>query len=273
MRTFHTLLLSSGVLFAAIFAGPARAETVDCAPINALPYTISTSGIYCLTGDLNTAMTSGSAITIDANNVTLDLNSWRLGGLAAGAGTTALGISADQRKNITIKNGTIRGFYRAIMLTGTGQGHVVEGLRIEQNRLNGINITGAGTIIRFNQVVDTGGSTVAGTPYGIVTFGDGARVLDNDVVGATASGSNYAYGIAILSGSGAIVANNRIDNISSVLGSYGIRVDVINALIRANSITNTSYGVVFNGSGKYMNNLTANVTTPFAGGTAVGTNN
>jgi len=37
-------------------------------------------------------MTSGNAITIATNNVVLDLNSFKLGGLSAGLGTNANGI-------------------------------------------------------------------------------------------------------------------------------------------------------------------------------------
>src|SRR5712691_1804649 len=87
-------------------AAPARAETVACTPITALPAVITGQGIYCFTGHLSTAMTSGNAIDIQTNNVVLDLNGFKLGGLAAGLGTFAVGIHAIDRQNITIKNGT-----------------------------------------------------------------------------------------------------------------------------------------------------------------------
>ena len=109
----------------------AWAETIDCTAITTLPTTITVQGIYCLTGDLATSMTSGLAIDIQTNNVTIDLNGWKLGGLAAGAGTGTVGIFAWARKNITIRNGTIRGFYRGILLNDgspytASQGHLIE---------------------------------------------------------------------------------------------------------------------------------------------------
>ena len=141
-----------------------HAETVNCTPITALPAVITVQGIYCFKGDLTTAMTSGNAIDIQTNNVVLDLNGFKLGGLAAGLGTSAVGIHADNRQNITIKNGTVRGFFQGILLGGGGpsQGHVVEDIRADQNTLEGIQVQGAGNIVRNNQVVATGGSTFFG---------------------------------------------------------------------------------------------------------------
>src|SRR5262245_63986860 len=72
-------------------AVPARAETTNCPPITSVPYLITVPGVYCLTGNISTAMGVGAAIEIATNNVTLDLNGFKLGGLAAGTGTTAAG--------------------------------------------------------------------------------------------------------------------------------------------------------------------------------------
>jgi len=88
-------------------------------------------------------MTTGNAITINVNNVVIDLNSRKLGRGSAGAGTLATGIYAYQRKNITIKNGTVRGFYRGIRCMNespftTSQGHVVEDVRADMNTYIGI---------------------------------------------------------------------------------------------------------------------------------------
>ena len=45
-------------------------------------------------------------------------------------------------------------------------------------------------------------------------------------------------------------------------------------LVVGNRITSTDEGINFiSSTGKYMDNLTGNVATPFTGGTAVGTNN
>ena len=53
--------------------------------IDSLPATVSTQGTWCLRANLSTAMASGDAIAVAANNVTLDCNDFKIGGLAAGA--------------------------------------------------------------------------------------------------------------------------------------------------------------------------------------------
>ena len=209
---------------------PVRAETVNCTAITTLPAVITTQGIYCFTGHLSTSITSGAAIDIQTNNVIVDLNGFKLGGLAGGFGTTAIGVQAANRQNVTVKNGTIRGYFKGISLTDSGasQGHVVEDVRADQNTFVGIEVNGSGNIVRTNQVVTTGGSTTFGanaSAQGILMAGSGPRALNNDVINTFKAG------------------------------------------------TGVSTGILFNGAtGKYRDNLTFGVTTPFTGGTPVGTN-
>jgi len=137
IRTRHHFVTGL-VLYSVLAWPPVQAETIDCTAITSLPYTITTQGIYCFAGNLSTSMAMGNAINIQANNVTLDLNGYKLGGLAAGDGTQAYGIYAYQRKNITIKNGIVRGFYIGISLEDTSllttsSGHVVAGILADQN--------------------------------------------------------------------------------------------------------------------------------------------
>ena len=251
----HTAKLAASllVLVALVFsATPAQAETVNCTPITALPAVITVQGIYCFTGHLNTAITSGFAIDIQTNNVVLDLNGFKLGGLAAGSGTNAIGIYALNRQNITIKNGTVRGFFYGILLetVGASQGHVVEDIRADQNTFNGIQVQGSGNIVRNNQVVATGGSTVFGPnadAFGIVVTGAGPRALNNDVITTVKQGTGKAWGIKINSGlQGGFVVNNRI--------------------------TGADNGIDIDGPGTYRDNLIREVTTPFTGGTDAGNN-
>ncbi len=252
----HTAKLAASLLVLLAFvlgAAPARAETVNCTAITALPAVITVQGVYCFTGDLATAITSGIAIDIQTNNVVLDLNGFKLGGLAAGPGTTANGIHALNRQNITIKNGTIRGFLEGIVIidTGASQGHVVEDIRADQNTHTGFDVHGSGNIVRNNQVVATGGSTAFGvnaSATGIRVFGAGPRVLNNDVITTVKQGTGIARGIFLDSVTGGLLVNNRI--------------------------TVADKGIDFAGSdGKYRDNVTFDVTTPFSGGTNIGNNN
>jgi len=277
-----TRLIKYLKLILLLLAAPAAwAETVNCTAITWLPTVITNQGVYCLTGHLSTAITSGNAIDIRTNNVTIDLNGWKLGGQAAGAGTQANGIYAFQRKNITIRNGTIRGFFRGIYLQDsspftTSQGQLIEDIRADNNTYIGMTIKGRGNIVRRNQVVDTGGSTVASYVYGILLYGPGGRVLNNDISGTAATGSGWGAGLSLYEAQGAVVEGNRIDDVSSSTGpTRGIFINNSNdVLVRGNSITSAINGITYAGStGKYMDNLTSNVTAPFNGGLSVGTNN
>src|SRR5262245_36639293 len=114
-------------------AGPVAAETTACTPITTLPFTITVQGIYCLTTDLAIGG-GGGGITIATNNVVLDLNGHKIGGLASGPATFATGIFASAKQNITIRNGTVRGFAFGILLGdsppyATSQGHMVTNVR------------------------------------------------------------------------------------------------------------------------------------------------
>src|SRR5438105_8951942 len=99
MRTASYLISVVSVLALTFGAVPAESETTVCTAITAVPTIITAQGIYCFNQDFNTPITSGAAIDIQANNVILDLNGHLLGNLAAGAGTTAVGISSSDRKN------------------------------------------------------------------------------------------------------------------------------------------------------------------------------
>ena len=259
-----------------------RAETINCTAITSLPYTITSQGVYCFTSNLSTGMTSGNAIEIQANNVTLDLNGYKLGGLGAGDGTDANGIFALQRKNITIKNGIVRGFHRGIYLRDfspytTSSGHVVKNILADQNTTWGIEVAGLGNTVADNTVVDTGGSTFTAAAWGIRVAGSGAKVTDNAVSSTTSTTSN-AFGIYLADADRSLVQNNTVtDSIGAPGNSFAIfMTSTTGVFLRNNNLANADWGLWFSigSSGKYFNNLTFDVATPFpGGGTPVGNNN
>ena len=274
-------ILFTGLLLSTILLPPARAETLDCTAITTLPYTITAQGIYCLTGNLSTGITSGNAIDIQTNNVTIDLNGYKLGGLAAGDSTVTVGIYANNHKNLTIKNGIVRGFYQGIHLYGTSpytnsSGHVVQNVLADQNTYIGINVIGLGNTVVNNTVVDTGNSTVISTATGIRISGPGAKLQNNDISQTIGQGSSAVYGMYLTEADYTLVQNNTVtDTIDEAGLSYAIHiVGSAGVFLRGNSVANADYGLYFTGStGKYFNNLTFDVTTPFEGGTAIGSNN
>ena len=264
-----------------LFSTSLQAETTECTVITSLPYVISTQGVYCLKGHLSTSMTTGVAIQINTNNVVIDLNGYKLGGQGAGTGTNAYGIFAYQRQNITLRNGTVRGFSYGIYLGDggsytTSQANIVEDIRADMNTLVGIDVQGRGNIIRNNQVVDTGGRSPADHAFGIAIYGPGNRAINNDVYETVAGGSMNAFGIILGLASGNVVENNRVGNSNLPLpgNSYGIYLNSSNnVLISNNRMTTMVNGVYYSSStGKYRDNLTTDCTYSFTGGTNAGGN-
>jgi hypothetical protein len=180
--------------------------------ITSLPATISTQGTWCLKQDLATAITSGMAININTNNVTIDCNNFKIGGLAAGAGTQAEGIYAAAVQNVTVRNCNIRGFAYGIYLGHYG-GFVVEDNRLDGNTEYGIVAIGDGSVVRRNRVLDTGGSSVvtSASAYGIHTVYS-VDVLDNTVSGvaATVGNNGSADGISVQINDGGSISGNRV---------------------------------------------------------------
>jgi hypothetical protein len=237
-----------------LLSAPAKAETVNCKTISALPAVISTQGVYCLKYDLATSIASGSAISIETNNVTIDCNGHRLGGLAAGPSTTARGISSVDRSNIIVRGCSVRGFSTGINLNFTAsppRGFLVEDNRLDGNTTRGIAVFGAGSQVRRNRVIDTGGSSSGSTMAIGIYAGYGVDLMDNTVDGVTgtlAPGS-FAGGIWMTTASGAVIADNRVRNVVGDGSARGIWImEEDSAIIRDNFIghvSRTSVGPVF----------------------------
>ncbi len=269
-------------LVAAFWMSTAGAETTVCTEITTAPYTISTQGVYCLNGNLETNMASGNAITINVNNVVIDLNGHKIGNLAAGPTTTARGIYANQRQNITIRNGTIRGFQYGIRLNDvspytTSQGHIIEDIRADLNTLVGIQVQGRGNIIRNNIVVSTGRTDLTdSSAFGIYIAGPGNHIINNDVNETKEHGTGTAYAIAGEVCDGLVTDNNRVGNAALGTGtSYGIYLGAADdVLLTNNKIARLEYGIYFDAStGAYMDSLIYGATTAFTGGSAAGSTN
>lgn len=147
--------------------------------IRELPFVAATSGTYQLASDLSFSKGSGAAITIRADDVTLDLDGKTLRG-ETDAATTAIGVLAIDRHRITISNGRIQGFYFGIDIRATDRNtkastrHVLTRLVAERNWYFGMRVVGSNCLIADSQILDTGGSTKPRhtIPHGVRLVGE-----------------------------------------------------------------------------------------------------
>ena len=238
MSLFRLLIVLS--LLLATSQAAQAGETFDTCTgfIPSLPAVITSQGTWCLDTNRSTAVTSGNAITVAANNVTIDCNGFKIGGLAAGDGSEARGIAANDRMNVSVRNCTIRGFQTGIEILGGG-GHVVRDNRLDNNLYRGIYVGATRSLISGNDVYDTGG--VVGEAWGILSSGD---VVDNTVEGVYCpAGTCWAWGIAIGSdSSGRLVRGNRIRRLASdgAGAAKGIQVWGDNARVEGNLVAGLS---------------------------------
>jgi len=248
MSPLSTRLGTAGLLAAGLFAGlptPAHAEIYAACTgfIDSLPSVITEQGNWCLRKDLSTAITTGRAIHIDANNVTLDCNGFKVGGLAAGPGSTAEGIYAANQFNATVRNCTVRGFENGIYLHGGG--HLVEDNRIESNLYTGVQMYGDGNLVRRNRILDTGGATGGTASNGFYGHAD---LIDNTIAGIfTAAPDGNAIGM-YLSGDNLEISGNRIRGLVSDEPT-GIIVAGAGVTLRGNNLSTVALVPVGTGIG------------------------
>lgn len=236
--------LAGAAISLLLAASSASAEVVDCTPIETVPIVITVQGIYCLKHDLVTSITNGTAILVNTNNVTIEMNGFKLGGLGGGTGTTAYGIASYSRQNVTVRNGTVRGFYINVYLLG-GLGHIVEDLRLDGARGHGLFLGGSNLVARNNFITNTG---------------DGA--------------GSSAAGIYLDSGYHISITGNIIDSVSETSLSNGIRAEYAEqSVIERNEI----HGIIGGGTrnGIYVgsglrNVLRDNIVTTSTGSTGIG---
>jgi len=206
----------------------AAENTISCTyVIVSLPATLDVDGgTWCLTQDLATNIATGAAITVAADNVTLDCNDFEVDGTGGGAGSSAEGIRALARRNLIVRNCTFRNFFYGAYVddfdaAGSG-GHLVEDNTFTNNYYEGVHLGGDNSVLRRNQVLFTQSSNNAA--FGIETR-KAVDVVDNTVYHVEAVNA-AAIGILTNYNTGGSVRGNRIGFVGLDSGSgpiLGIR--------------------------------------------------
>jgi hypothetical protein len=239
-------------------------------PISSVPFTITNSGSYYLTGVLSGTGTN-HGITVAANSVTIDLNGF---GLRNGGPFIAILVSG-ARTNIVVRNGSISGWGEAIDGNLNAHNMLVEHVIASGNSSYGI-LAGYTSIVRdcicqsntfagisvnsglvCNCAVTDNGGTGITASSGVVrdcqvqsSGSIGISVQSCTVSGCFVQGSGES-GIYVDSTGSQIVGNDCVgNNTGNVANHAGIFVNNSNNRIEANHVINSGVGgiVVANGT-------------------------
>ena len=223
-------------------------------PVSSAPFTITNSGSYYLTTNLT--VSSGNAITIATNGVTLDLNGFTIASTTASA--TGYGILLNSGSDLTIFNGHIRGGVTnngSGVYSGSGFRYGIEyaGAAPVNTRLTRISVAGCladgidlgngdSTVVESCTVQTVGGSgIVASTIKGSVALDCGGSAIYGYEVsdsrgestgdyGLNANSAQNCYGIGTGNGYVGLNATTAQNCFGENSSSYGYGIDAYTAL-------------------------------------------
>jgi hypothetical protein len=199
-------------LFLALAIGVTAPAAWGQSSISACPYTITTSGSYVVTRNLNSV---GTCIAIQADNVAIDLQGHKITGNGTGFGITDGRVN----ENIVIANGTIEKFSGGIEVN-LSYPVTITGVTAQQNARRGVELFGA-TVVRSK--IDNNGA------FGIRINGDVlSLIVDSEVNG---NGTSIAFpdehnGIETLSGPTVVINSEANSNAAT-----GIALSVIGGIL------------------------------------------
>jgi len=228
------------------------------------PIQISASGSYVLTSDLVQAVANIGGISIQSDDVTLDLNGFTISGPGTVAGV-GVSIAGDR---VVVSNGSVLNFGGGINFSGAGDGDASRvhdvvittesawAVRLGENsEIRNCTVTaGATAVTAFRGAHIVGNRIVVDTPnanaHGIEALGD-SIVRDNIIVDATGHGiygsSNSIFDSNTVRGSGqsgiyaiggrSIFSGNNVSNSQN----YGFEfAGAVHHLIRGNAASNNN---------------------------------
>lgn len=256
--------------------------------ITQLPYVITTPGNYKLGNHLTYTPSNGSAIEIQADDVTLDLKGFTLRG-SAGSSTQAMGIHASNRSNITIRNGTISGFLYGVRADSNtqqvAQNYLLEDLRVTDNWYFGLWVASANALLRNNAILRTGGtsfSTSFTRPTPVRISGSNARLENSVISGLVRSPFTEEFmGVHVTAAPDSTVTKNIFANTSDIEDTWGSWVNggvwgqagETNVTFSKNIFSRWQFAAAYSfAQGTHTQNTLLNVPDYFTNGTEGGGN-
>lgn len=208
----------------------------DCTALTGFPATISAAGKYCLADDVTVDSPGIKAITINANDVTLDCDGHTLKNLATSNNGTSVGVYLFAQNNVVIRNcRIIGGFAHGIHAnqdnTSFNQNYYID---IKDNYVagpyhHGIWVYGSAVEVTGNRVYDIGGQLNRdgiGIRVGASSVGFRLHTVMDNFVAGTNSPYRNAFGIYSDNSQGGIFVRNGVVGSSGhdSFGSYGFRI-------------------------------------------------
>ncbi len=213
--------------------------------ITSLPFPITKSGFYYLTGNL-TYSGSSTGIIVSSDDVTIDLMGFCLSG--PGSSTLANGISILGYKNVEVRNGSLNGWSSCLWAQSGSSRNRALNLRVE-NCTNGIALTGSGNMVKgcSAEAGSTGigtagvatGNTVTNCAWGI--YGSGT-ISGNWVINCSLDGI-YCNGASSIIGNTVVTSSN---------GQHGITIGTVDPCLVTQN-TAGPYGTPFTAGSHTVN--------------------
>lgn len=223
-------------------------------PIHAddLPLTITESNSYYLTGDIGTSVTP---ITVEADDVTIDLMGYKISLGMHLIGPDYYGIYINDANNVKIRNGTIRNFDPQGIYATYGSGGIsVIDVRAISNSGRGIWLYGQNNLVENCLAADNGdkgieagsGSTVTGNTA-TNNANEGIKTGGHCIVTGNTATDNGDSGIETAAAC-VVTGNNAGGNHIGISADYGTTITENNT--RGNLTTGiwTSYGSTVTGN-------------------------
>jgi hypothetical protein len=170
--------------------------------ITSLPKTIDQPGFYYLAGNLTYSGTNSNAITVNADNVTIDLMGFSLSGPGGSAISSGIKING---QNVEVRNGAVIGFYYGILSTSSNNNRV-SNIRASGNYWIGIELD-----LSDSSVINCTASNNGGGIYVYSGIISGCVANSNNTSGGwgTGIGMSAAY---TSGGGGSVLGNLAINN-------------------------------------------------------------
>lgn len=190
--------------------------------ISTAPFTISNPGSYIVVKDLIVAQTGKHAITIESDDVTVDLGGHTIKGPGKTAGNVGSGIYINGAENVTVKNGTIRDWRKFAINASSSNYCRFENITCREN-YTGI-ATGNNCILINNICTNN-------SEEGIWCYGGSVvknNVCSNNKTGILANGSHLENNTCTgnetgISTDSSIVLNNLVQS------NTGVGINIYNA--------------------------------------------